>query len=70
MLIITGIVNDPPKPVVRSKHGSAWRGGLRRTILLLRLRSSCHAMLHELCGGASGDAREESKQENTDATSY
>lgn len=42
MLHISRIVNDSAKPMLRNKRGSAWRGGLRSTVLLLGLLSACH----------------------------
>ena len=59
MLRISGIVTDSAKPMLRNKRGSAQRGGLRGTVLLLGLLSACHLMLREL--RLSGDAGEASK---------
>lgn len=57
MLHISGIVNDSAKPMLRSKCGSAWRGGLRGTVLLPGLLSACHPMLRELQhSGGAGEA--------------
>lgn len=47
MLRISRIVNDSAKPMLRNKRGSAWRGGLRGTVLLLGLLSACHPMFWE-----------------------
>lgn len=59
MLHISRIVNNSAKPMLRNKRGSAWRGGLRGTVLLLGLLSACHPMFWKL--RLSGDAGGASK---------
>lgn len=59
MLRISGVVNDPVRPMLRNKTGSTQRRGLSDPVLLPGLLSACHPALQELW--LSGDAREASK---------